>query len=100
MGFALRFNHKQLAATKHPDRNLQFRIIELLQAVFLSIGRFRNAETSWRKTPCLINDYDFRSLTDGIAIPFGIYNFQANIGSFYVGCSYDTLEFAVVCTVV
>jgi len=113
MGFALRVNHKQLSAIKHPDRSLQFRIIEMLRGIFLNmkcpiisidtkkkelIGRFRNAGTSWSRTPCLVNDHDFRSLADGIAIPFGIYDPEANTGSFYVGCSYDTPEFAVDCT--
>lgn len=113
IGFALRVNHKQLSAIKHPDRSLQFRIIELLRAIFCSmklpiisvdtkkkelIGHFRNARTSWRRTPDLVNDHDFRSLADGVAVPYGIYDLQANTGAFYVGRSHDTPEFAVDCT--
>jgi len=114
MGFALRVNHKQLSTTKHPDRNRQFQIINILRAVFMYrglpitsvdtkkvelIGRFRNAGASWSQTPRLVKDHDFRSLAEGRAIPYGIYDLQANAGTFYVGCSYDTPEFAVDCTV-
>ena len=113
LGFSLRVNHKQLSARKHPDRNLQFRIIAMLRTIFTHlgcpiisvdtkkkelIGLFRNAGTYWRRTPHLVNDHDFRSLADGIAIPYGIYDLMANTGAFYVGLSHDTPEFSVDCT--
>ena len=113
LGFALRVNHKQVSDIRHPDRDLQFRIIGMLRAIFTYtrlpiirvdtkkkelIGIFRNAETSWRRTPYLVHDHDFRSLADAIAVPYGIYDLQENAGAFYVGCSSDTPEFAVDCT--
>ena len=112
LGFALRVNHKQVSAIQHPNRDLQFRIIGMLRAIFTYtklpiisvdskkkelIGCFRNAGTSWRRTPYLVNDHDFRSQADAIAVPYGIYDLRANAGTFYVGYSYDTPEFAVDC---
>ena len=42
-----------------------------------------------------MNVYDFRSLADGIAIPYGIYDPRHNEGFVYIGTSSDTAEFAV-----
>ena len=39
----------------------------------------------------------FRSLADGIAIPYGIYDVLANTGTIVVGTSHDTPYFAVDC---
>ena len=61
------------------------------------IGRFRNAGTRWRRTPEEVHDHDFRSQADGRAIPYGLYDLQANTGAFYVGLSHDTPQFAVDC---
>ena len=30
-------------------------------------------------------DYDFRSLADGVAVPYGIYDLHANLGTVFVG---------------
>ena len=59
------------------------------------IGCFRNPGTSWLRIPKWVCDHDFRSLASGIAIPCGVYDLRANTGSFYVGTSCDTPEFAV-----
>ena len=50
---------------------------------------------SWTLQALEVNDHDFRSLALGVAIPYGIYDLQANLGSVAVGTSYDTCEFAV-----
>jgi hypothetical protein len=42
----------------------------------------------------LVNDYDFRSDSTGVAIPYGIYDLLANRGSVTVGVSHDTSAFA------
>lgn len=111
-GYSLRVNHKKLSGTKHPDRDQQFTRIQIMRTQaaheclpILSVdtkkkelvGRFRNPGTRWGRTPELVNDHDFRSLADGIAIPYGVYDLHANAGAFYVGTSYDTPEFAVDC---
>ena len=111
-GYALRVNHKKLAGVAHPDRNQQFTLIASIRTraarmnlPIISvdtkkkelIGRFRNAGTRWRRTPELVNDHDFRSQADGRAVPYGLYDLQANAGAFYVGLSLDTPQFAVDC---
>ena len=40
--------------------------------------------------PVLVNDHDFRSDAIGIAIPYGVYDLQANRGTVFVGTTYDT----------
>ena len=37
-----------------------------------------------------VNDHDFRSAAKGIAIPYGIYDTQANRGSVFLGISHET----------
>ncbi len=43
----------------------------------------------------LVNDHDFRSEAEGMAVPYGIYDVHANRGTVFVGTSFDTPEFAV-----
>ena len=45
--------------------------------------------------PTPVNDHDLRSLATGIALPFGVYDPQANRGSVFVGFSHETSAFAV-----
>lgn len=111
-GYALRVNHKKLSGRTHPDRDAQFTSIAALRAradtdaiPIISVdtkkkelvGRFHNPGSKWGRTPELVNDHDFRSSADGIAVPYAIYDLHANHGSFYVGRSHDTPEFAVEC---
>ncbi|MCP4047099.1 MAG: ISAzo13 family transposase, partial [Gammaproteobacteria bacterium] len=44
-----------------------------------------------------VNDHDFRSLADGIAIPHGLYDITLNRGYLTIGTSHDTSEFACDC---
>jgi len=112
MGFGLRVNHKKLAGSSHPDRDAQFaKIAELrerhafghLPVISVDtkkkelIGAFKNAGAKWDREPELVNDHDFRSEADGIAVPYGVYDLQANRGTLFVGTSYDTPGFAVDC---
>lgn len=41
-----------------------------------------------------VNDHDFRSLAEGIAIPHGLYDVFQNTGYLTIGTSHDTSEFA------
>ena len=61
------------------------------------VGRFKNEGQAWSRNPVLVNDHDFRSQADGIAIPYGIYDLQANRGSVVIGTSIDTPWFATDC---
>ncbi len=44
-----------------------------------------------------VNDHDFRSLAEGMAIPHGLYDIGLNRGYITVGDSHDTSEFACDC---
>jgi hypothetical protein len=112
MGFSLRVNHKKLSAASPAERDAQFAHIAALrercaaQGVPLIstdtkkkelVGCFKNGGVAWGRQPILVNDHDFRSAAIGIAIPYGIYDVQANQGTVFVGTSHDTPEFAVHC---
>ena len=114
LGYALRVNHKTIATTNPPERDEQFGIIAALRTQsdngeipLLSIdckkkemvGKFKNPGAKWGRTPEHVNDHDFRSLASALAVPYGIYDVNANCGSFHVGQSYDTPQFAVDCIV-
>ena len=49
------------------------------------------------RSPELVNDHDFRSDADGLAVPYGIYDPRANAGTVFVGRTADTPAFAVDC---
>jgi hypothetical protein len=112
MNFSLRVNHKKIAGSSHPDRDVQFSRITTLrerctvdQLPMISVdtkkkelvGLFKNAGAKWDRDPVLVNDHDFRSDATGIAVPYGIYDMHANRGTLFVGVSHDTPEFAVDC---
>lgn len=112
MGFSLRVNHKKLAGSSHPDRDAQFArtaklrkrcsaehqpVISIDTKKKELVGVFKNAGAKWDKEPVLVRDHDFRSDGDGIAVPYGVYDLQANRGTLFVGTSYDTPQFAVDC---
>ena len=108
--FSLRCNHKKLSRGADPDRDAQFGYIAAQRDAFAArglpnvsidtkkrelVGNFRNAGAVWARQPIAVNDHDFRSDAEGIAIPYGVYDLQANRGSLFVGTSHDTPRFAV-----
>ena len=108
--FSLRVNHKKVAGKSSPFRNQQFEYINRTRRRFecqgwpaISIdtkkrelvGRFKNPGVTWETTPVPVNDHDFRTLAIGVAIPWGLYDTQANRGDVFVGTSHDTPAFAV-----
>jgi hypothetical protein len=110
LDYALRVNHKRVSQGSGPDRNEQFEYIAEQRTRFRErdlpivsidskkkelIGNFKNPGTTWRRTPELVYDHDFRSEADGFAIPYGVYDVRANRGTVYVGTSHDTSDFAV-----
>ena len=107
--YSRKVNRKQLALCG-PHRNEQFEYLQAQKQAFIErgwpviyvdtkkrelIGLFKNAGTQWCRDPHRVNIYDFRSLADGIAIPYGIYDPRANAGFVSVGTTADTAEFAV-----
>ena len=112
MGYSLRVNHKKRAGASHPRREDQFRLItDLRERCAASnvpvisvdtkkkelVGTFRNPGAKWDRSPELVNDHDFRSDAEGLAIPYGIYDPRANTGTIFVGQTADTPAFAVDC---
>jgi hypothetical protein len=109
LDYSRKVNHKAVAVSS-PYRNEQFEYLQAQKQAFFArgwpvisvdakkrelIGLFKNPGTIWCRDPQRVNIYDFRSLAEGIAIPYGVYDSQRNAGFVYVGTSADTAEFAV-----
>jgi Rhodopirellula transposase DDE domain len=109
MGYSLRVNHKQIATTVSPDRNLQFEYLAELRDRFRRrhlpiisvdskkrelVGNFKNPGRRWECAPRRVYDHDFRTDSIGVAIPYGIYDVHENRGALVVGVSHDTPAFA------
>ena len=112
MGFSLRANKKNIEGTSHPDRDAQFHHIKEQCQQFEQqgnpiisvdckkkelIGNFKNHGAEWQAKgeKREVNVYDFLSLADGKAIPYGVYDLVHNQGFVNVGLDHDTAEFAV-----
>lgn len=113
MKYSLRVNHKKLSRvskTAPETRNAQFEHIARLREDFADrgrpvisvdtkkkelIGRFKSTGAAWSREPVLVKDHDFPSEADGKAIPYGIYDLQANSGTVIVGTTRETAQFAV-----
>lgn len=115
MGYSLRVNHKTLeSGNKNPPprpvRNRQFQYIGRKRQEFASrnspiisvdtkkkelIGSFKNVGRSWEQEPWRVNDHDFRSDAEGLLIPYGIYDPEANHGFVVCGTQCETPAFAV-----
>jgi len=108
--YSLQANHKRVAGKQHPDRDEQFRYIIRWRRMYLHcggpvisvdakkrelIGNFKNSGRAWRQEGRKVNMYDFPSLAQGKAIPYGIYDIGHNQGFVSVGISHNTPEFAV-----
>ncbi len=111
-GYSLKVNKKTLEGTSHADRDQQFGHItdlcqqfEQKQAPAISVdckkkellGRFKNQGREWQPKgqQTRANVYDYRSLANGKAIPYGIYDLVHNQGFVNVGIDHETAEFAV-----
>jgi len=114
MEYSLQLNtkHKEGNGSDHPNRDQQFQYINNKVKEYLSneypvisvdakkkelIGNFKNNGKSWcsRNNPKKVNVYDFPSLSEGKATPYGSYDVKNNEGFVNVGMTYDTSEFAV-----
>jgi len=112
LGFSLKANKKNIEGVSHPDRDLQFRHIATTCATFEKkghpiisvdckkkelIGNFKNHGREWQSKGkgTVVNVYDFNSLADGKAAPYGVYDVVKNSGFVNVGVDHDTASFAV-----
>lgn len=108
--FSLLGNRKNISSGSRSGRDQQFGRIARLRKSFCRqgdpiisvdakkrelVGNFKNAGVKWERVSTQVNDHDFRSLSAGIALPYGIYDLQANRGSVFVGVSHETSAFAV-----
>jgi transposase len=111
-GFCLHVNKKTIEGESPPDRDAQFAHINATGQTFEAhgapiisvdckkkelIGQFKNNGREWQATgeQTRVNVYDFLSLADGKAIPYGIYDLVHNRGFVNVGIDHETAEFAV-----
>ncbi len=112
MGFSLKANRKGIEGTVHADRDAQFQQINRTGKAFEAagkpmisvdckkkelIGNFKNNGREWQAKgqDSAVNVYDYRSLADGKAVPYGIYDLVQNQGFVNVGIDHETAEFAV-----
>jgi transposase len=112
LGFSLRANKKNIEGTSHPDRDAQFEHIKEQCQTFEQqgnpiisvdckkkelLGQFKNNGQEWQAKgqTTEVNVYDFLSLADGKAIPYGVYDLIHDQGFVNVGIDHDTAEFAV-----
>ena len=110
LDYALHANRKSLCANSSPHRDQQFRYLNSHRQQFSRsgypiisvdtkkkelVGQFKNNGQVWSQERVLVQDHDFRSQAQGLAIPYGIYDVQANRGMVVVGTSHDTPLFAV-----
>jgi len=111
-GFSLHANKKTIEGKSHVDRDGQFAQInhtcqqfEQRGAPIISVdckkkellGNFKNNGREWQAKGehTEVNVYDFLSLADGRAIPYGIYDLVHKSGFVNVGIDHETAEFAV-----
>jgi Rhodopirellula transposase DDE domain len=111
-GYTLQANRKEHEGATDPDRDGQFTHIKAACAAgeaqgnpIISVdckkkellGNFKNQGREWQPKgqPVAVNVYDFLSLADGKAIPYGVYDILQNTGFVNVGQDHDTAAFAV-----
>jgi hypothetical protein len=110
--YSLQSNRKTEEGIDHPDRDAQFRHINIQVKRALAnetpvisvdtkkkelLGNYANSGKQWlpAKKPVKVNGHDFASPEIPRAYPYGIYDFARNRGFVNVGTDHDTGEFAV-----
>jgi transposase len=112
MGFSLKATKKSIEGESHADRDAQFQHINRTGKAFEAkgqpvisvdckkkelIGNFKNGGREWQAKgqETTVNVYDYLSIANGKAIPYGIYDLVHNSGFVNVGIDHETAEFAV-----
>src|SRR5215831_16462547 len=112
LGFSLKANKKRIEGQSHADRDAQFQHINGTGKAFQAqgnpvisvdckkkelIGNFKNGGREWQASgqETTVNVYDYLSIADGKAVPYGIYDLLQNRGFVNVGIDHETAEFAV-----
>lgn len=111
-GYTLQANRKTNEGGNHPDRDAQFDYINKSIKKFFRagdpvvsvdckkkelVGNFKNNGTEWtpKGEAIEVEAYDFINLSDGKAIPYGVYDIFNNEGWVSIGIDHDTAAFAV-----
>lgn len=112
LGYSLQSNRKTEEGEDHPDRDAQFRHINLAVKRALAkgtpvvsvdtkkkelLGNYDNSGQQWlpAKRPVKVNGHDFPSPEVPRAYPYGVYDVERNTGFVNVGTNHDTGAFAV-----
>lgn len=112
LDYSLQSNRKTEEGADHPDRDAQFRHINLMVKRYLRqakpvisvdtkkkelIGNYRNAGQQWRESgqPLHVQGHDFPGPDVPRAFPYGIYDIGRNAGFVNIGTDHDTGAFAV-----
>jgi len=112
LGFSLQSARKTLEGKQHPDRDAQFRHINDAVCAAIAagqpainidtkkkelVGEFKNAGREWHPQGAAprVNTYDFPSLAEGKAIPYGVYDIADDSAMVSVGIDRDTAQFSV-----
>ena len=112
LGYSLQANKKSIEGSAHPDRNEQFEYINRKAKEFQDkgypvisvdtkkkelVGKYssKGREYQPKKTPELVNTYDFPDKLLGKVSPYGVYDIKNNLGWVNVGVDHDTAQFAV-----
>lgn len=110
LGFSPRINVKRFTGKDDPNRDVQFRYLRQMRALFREsgwpvisvdskkkelVGNFKNAGARWCREADEVHVYDFPSDALCRATPYGIYDIARNEGHVCVGTSSDTPAFAV-----
>jgi hypothetical protein len=112
LDYSLQSNRKTEEGDDHPDRDAQFRHINLkvkrclrLGIPVISVdtkkkellGNYHNAGRQWRASgePVHVQGHDFPGKDVPRAFPYGIYDIGRNAGFVNVGTDHDTAAFAV-----
>jgi hypothetical protein len=109
LGYTQRINQKRRGGSQRPGRDEQFQYIAAQRERFraagrpavsvdtkqrVSIGDFLRPGKAWCKAPPQVSGYDFTSLAEHRAVPYGVYDLWRNEGHVTVGLSNDTPAFA------
>jgi hypothetical protein len=112
MGYSLQANRKTREGRQHPDRDGQFHYIHGRVAARRrrrepavsvdtkkkeTLGNHKNPGRCYepKGRPRRVDTHDFPDARRGKAVPYGVYDIQANEAGVSVGVSHDTAAFAV-----
>ena len=112
LGYSLQSNRKTLEGAQHPDRDLQFWLINERVGAAIAAGRTgdlyryqeegarRRVQERWARVAGgrradQVSTHDFPSQAIGKAIPYGVYDIASDEGFVNVGITSETAQLAV-----